>query len=726
VRSLLSATLAAGLALAGLLTPVAGTVSPVAAAGAPKVVIVVGPVGSTTASYRSDGDAAAAEALKYTPNVVKVYSPDATWDAVKAALQGASIVIYEGHGNGFPSPYSTTLQPDRQDGLGLNPSAGVNDTSVTYWGEQYLASDVRLAPNAVVVLGHLCYASGSSEPGRTDPTLAEAKQRVDNFASGFLAAGASAVIAEAYGGAAASYVTALFTAHDTIGNIWANSFSKQGNLFAFASSRTPGATVEMDPDAPSGKYYRALTGDLALSSDAVTGGTAPNPAPNPAPAPDPGPGPSPTPSPTPSASIGPPATTPADDGSKVQLSSSGISLTSISAPPAFSPNGDGRMDTFPIRAQLSTGAIWQLTITDHLGTVFASRSGSGSAIAADWDGTSGGGRLPDGLYSYRLSAANGFGGALDRTAFVRIDTVAPIVTPVSATGSPSTFSPNGDGVADTWQGSWTVNEDATLSAVVVASDGSVVRHLTGSPAGTAMAVTWDGRTDAGAGAPDGQYLVVPTATDPAGNDATGLAASVTMVRALSRVTASRTIFYPQDGDAYAASTRLSLVLLQPATVTWTIVNAQGQTVATRDAGTTLAAGTWTWDWAGLDQAGRSLPPGVYTAVVTAGNGLASVQVRTVVMAAAFRISVSPSKAVRGRTITVTAVSAEPLTGRPTLTLGQPGAGSRTVTMTKVGTSTYRVTTRLSAAGSAGTLSLVVTGTDPGHGINVATSSVTLR
>ena len=71
----------------------------------PKVVIVVGPVGSTTAPIARDADAAAAEAPKYTPNVVKLYSPNATWDVVKPALQGASIVIYMGHGNGFPSPY---------------------------------------------------------------------------------------------------------------------------------------------------------------------------------------------------------------------------------------------------------------------------------------------------------------------------------------------------------------------------------------------------------------------------------------------------------------------------------------------------------------------------------------------------------------------------------------------------------------------------------------------
>ena len=46
---------------------------PVASAAAPlqpKVAIIVGPVASSTAFYKADGDAAYAEALKYTSNVI--------------------------------------------------------------------------------------------------------------------------------------------------------------------------------------------------------------------------------------------------------------------------------------------------------------------------------------------------------------------------------------------------------------------------------------------------------------------------------------------------------------------------------------------------------------------------------------------------------------------------------------------------------------------------------
>ena len=102
---------------------------------APKVVIVVGATESTTASYRSDADAIAAEAIKWTPNVVKVYSPNATWAVVKAAAQGASIFVYLGHGNGFPSPYGSTLVPDKEDGMGLNTTLGLGDTDKKYYGE---------------------------------------------------------------------------------------------------------------------------------------------------------------------------------------------------------------------------------------------------------------------------------------------------------------------------------------------------------------------------------------------------------------------------------------------------------------------------------------------------------------------------------------------------------------------------------------------------------------
>ncbi|HLO34694.1 MAG TPA: hypothetical protein VK194_01365, partial [Candidatus Deferrimicrobium sp.] len=163
----------------------------------PKVVVIVGPAGGATPYYRRLADEAAAAAVKLTPNVVKVYSPDATWTNVKAALQGASVVVYLGHGNGWPSVYRNALYPLTQNGFGLNPHAGAAD-SHQYFGEQQIGDEIKLAKDAVVIFSHLCYASGNSEPGLAEGTLAQAQQRVDNYAAGFFRAGAGAVIADAY------------------------------------------------------------------------------------------------------------------------------------------------------------------------------------------------------------------------------------------------------------------------------------------------------------------------------------------------------------------------------------------------------------------------------------------------------------------------------------------------------------------------------------------------
>ena len=148
-------------------TPAAGPAQPaVAVASGPKVVIVVGATEGTTASYRADADTIATEALKYTPNVIKLYSPNATYAMVKAAAQGASIFVYLGHGYGYPSPYRPILSPTVHDGMGLNEIGGVDDNDKKYYGESLIASDIRFAKNAVVLLNHLCYSAGSSESAR--------------------------------------------------------------------------------------------------------------------------------------------------------------------------------------------------------------------------------------------------------------------------------------------------------------------------------------------------------------------------------------------------------------------------------------------------------------------------------------------------------------------------------------------------------------------------------
>ena len=263
--------LVAGLMAAAPVVATSATVGPGGLSSA-KVVIIVGATHSSTSRYRDIADSAYAEAIKYSSNVVKVYSPNATWAAVKPALQGASVVVYLGHGNGWPSPYTYDPAFTTKNGLGLNSAADSGDNNTKYYGEPYLANEIKLAPNAVVLLNHLCYASGNSEPGYAEPTLSVAMQRVDNYGQGFLKAGAAAIIAEGHG-SINGMIRDLFTTSQTIADLWRNQYDYNGNEFSFQSARNPAYSALMDPDSPSGGYYRSLVGNLDLRTEAVIGAT---------------------------------------------------------------------------------------------------------------------------------------------------------------------------------------------------------------------------------------------------------------------------------------------------------------------------------------------------------------------------------------------------------------------------------------------------------------------
>ena len=250
------------------------------ASSSAKVVIIVGPTEGATSSYRAYADAEYAEVIKHTSNVVKVYSPNATWAAVQAAVEGASIVIYHGHGNGWPSPYTYDHTFSTKNGFGLNGTAGNGDYNLTYYGEPYV-STLHFAANAVVLLHNLCYASGNSEPGYAEPTLDVARQRVDNFAAGFLKAGAKAVIADGHAGAI-GYLERLFTVDETLVSNWRNHADFHDNELSYNSIRTPGGVYAMDPEQPTSGYYRAISGGLnTRSTDIVGGAGTPPPAPTP-------------------------------------------------------------------------------------------------------------------------------------------------------------------------------------------------------------------------------------------------------------------------------------------------------------------------------------------------------------------------------------------------------------------------------------------------------------
>ena len=129
------------------------------------------------------------------------------------------------------------MQPSGDNGIGLDgPTAG----KTYYYGESYVAQ-LDLAPNALVMLNHLCYASGNSEGGRAKLdhlTVAMAHTRIDGYGAGFIRAGAKAVIAEGLNDLS-YYVNTLFSGGSmTVDQMWRNAGQRQRRqLHQFANAR---------------------------------------------------------------------------------------------------------------------------------------------------------------------------------------------------------------------------------------------------------------------------------------------------------------------------------------------------------------------------------------------------------------------------------------------------------------------------------------------------------
>lgn len=503
--------------------PTASGTAPSAAAVAPKVVIVVGAVESATSGYRTRADAIYAEAIKWTPNVVKVYSPNATWAVVKAAAQGANIFVYLGHGYGWPSKYSTALRPDVQDGMGLNKELNNGDSNKKYWGEQYVGSEIRLAPNAVVFLNGLCYAPGAGEPGMADPTVAVAKQRVDNFASGFIRAGARAVIADDYNGVPTA-VRLILTTHQSILSVWRSMWGYHGNEIPWAPTRNPAFLAVMDPQTWTSGFQRSIVTDASLQTDDVLAGvgkamTGTDPSTLAAPG---------------AASVataGLPVYTDATlgtasgealaagtklrvdslgdgvaevhtfDGSVsgwvsatglVPRDSVGPQLWSTTGPTTVSPNFDGNVDRLALWHRLSETATWTATVTDADGNVVRTQAGTSDMPPPSWDGLVDGNPAPAGTYHWTLHATDGWGNpALDASGAVTV-----VEEPIPTTAVLGFKSLNGTYTRATTLGfELDFATDVTdLTASDIARAGTATSCVVNAPtgAGTAWYVTVSG------------------------------------------------------------------------------------------------------------------------------------------------------------------------------------------------------------------------------------------
>jgi spore germination protein YaaH/flagellar hook assembly protein FlgD len=384
----------------------------------------------------------------------------------------------------------------------------------------------------------------------------------------------------------------------------------------------------------------------------------------------------------------------------------------------ISPNGDGVLDRTRL-AMTATGATrWSARVTDREGALVRSASGPGATASLTWLGTdTEGARVSDGRYTVALAGYDDAGNPAARTWAVTVDTAGPKIAPKA---TPSTFSPNGDGAADTTALSWSANEKGSGTARIYKGT-TLVRSWTITSRST-WSVTWNGRKASGTAVSDGRYTFKVTLKDAAGNRRS--ASTPVIVDRTARGLRWSRNFFAQDGDTIRPTAALGWRLTRSATTTLGLYDAGGTLVRTVWSGRAQAAGTRTWTWNGRLADGTLVPQGRYLARLTVRSGLGTQVLERPVWAAGFAVTPSATKVVPGKSLTVRFVSIEPLSSRPTVTFKQPGRSAVKVAATRLADGSYKATFTV-RTGPAGAGSVKVAATDAEGGANSTTIAITV-
>ena len=138
-----------------------------------------------------------------------------------------------------------------------------------------------------------------------------------------------------------------------------------------------------------------------------------------------------------------------------------VVATLTASTPLISPNGDGVLDAAALDVRITTTAAWQLAVRDAGGRTVTSWSGDGARAAVNWDGTSGGADVPDGVYTVKLTATPAGGAPAVASTEITVDTTAPRLTGATA---PGWFSPNGDGQTESAAVTYAPRKPATSAS----------------------------------------------------------------------------------------------------------------------------------------------------------------------------------------------------------------------------------------------------------------------
>jgi len=234
----------------------------------PKAVLVVGPVDppdhTATKSYIAWADRLAAIMERNGMRVVKVYWPYSTWENVRQAISGASIVVYKGHGFGLGD---LPADPTEVYG-GLNGFCLVHpeDPAGARLGTQdMLVTTNRLAENAIGFF-FCCFCGGGSSGDTSPVSEALARRRIEAYSSTMMRMGGGGYFSSVNEEA----LLEDFFAHPdkTLGELYRDAGGDPDH--AYPHVLWPDLSVWFDGSTESG-WTRAFAGDPDLTARDILG-----------------------------------------------------------------------------------------------------------------------------------------------------------------------------------------------------------------------------------------------------------------------------------------------------------------------------------------------------------------------------------------------------------------------------------------------------------------------
>ncbi len=234
----------------------------------PKAVLVVGPVDppehTTTKSYIAWADRLATIMERNGMQVVKVYWPYSTWENVRAAIGGASVIVYKGHGFGLGDiPADTTELYGSLNGFCL---VDPTDPPGARLGTQdMLVTTNRLASNAIGFF-FCCYCGGGSASDPTPVAEGLARRRIEAYASTVMRMGGGGYFASVN---EESILTDFFSHPDkSLGDIYKSVQGTPANIYTHVL--WPEMAVWFDGDTSRG-WSEAFVGHPELTARDILG-----------------------------------------------------------------------------------------------------------------------------------------------------------------------------------------------------------------------------------------------------------------------------------------------------------------------------------------------------------------------------------------------------------------------------------------------------------------------